>query len=286
MNLFKYKPITQLIEVAYREHYQPLKMPSHHHNDYEMIYVLDGRINFTIGNKTYIAKKNNLIFINNIESHEYKVLNYPYKRYVIMMKPHFIHSTVNDSLLTSILYHRPKDYNHLISLEPGTEESILSVISLMLKEFEEKKPLWETSLKFLFYHLLIRLYRLSKNYFPLSKYENSDDHRYKTIIEIQKYIESNHNKDLSLTFLSEQFHIDKYYMCHLFKKVTGYTIKSYIILHRISRAKELLCHTDNNVTDVSFKAGFNDVNHFIRTFKKHVGTTPYQYKKKYKKTSF
>jgi AraC-like DNA-binding protein len=285
LNLFHYEPITQLIDVAYREHYQPLEMLSHHHNDYEVIYVAEGRIKFTIGDKTYIAEKNNLLFINNVESHEYKVLDYPYKRYVIMMKPHFIHSTVNDSLLTSILYHRPEHYSHLISLETGTEEPLRSIIFQMLKEFREKKPLYETSLKFLFYQLLIRLYRISKDYFPFSKYENSDDHRYKTVLEVQKYIESNCTRDLNLTELSEQFHIDMYYLCHLFKEITGYTIKSYILLQRISIAKELLYHTNDSITNVGFNAGFNNVSHFIRTFKKHIGTTPYQYRKDYRDTT-
>ena len=282
LNFFQYEPITQPIDIAYREHFQPLGMHSHHHNDYEMIYVADGRVQFTIGNKTYIAEKNNLLFINNVEPHEYEVLDYPYKRFVVMMKPQFIHSTVNDSLLTSILYHRSEDYSHLIRLKPGTEEPIRSILSLMRKEFREERPLWETQLKFQFYQLLICLYRISKDYFPLSKYENSEDHRYKTVIEVQKYIETNCEQDLNLTELSNRFHIDSYYLCHLFKEIAGYTVKSYLLLQRVSRAKDLLCYTDYSVTDVGFHVGFNNVSHFIRTFKKHVGTTPYQYRKDYK----
>lgn len=282
MKEFKYVPITLPIDVAYREHHQPIEMLSHHHNDYEVIYIVEGKIEFTIGDKTYIAEKHNLLFINNVESHEYKVLDYPYKRFVIMMKPHFIHSTVNDSLLTSILYHRPDHYSHLIRIEPTNGIILLRIITNMMQEFEEKRPLWETSLKFLFYQLLINIYRISKDSFPLSKYENSNDHRYKTVIEVQKYIESHCTQDLSLTALSEQFHIDMYYLCHLFKEITGYTFKSYLLLQRISKAKELLYNNNDNITDVGFNSGFNNISHFIKTFKKYTGITPYQYRKEYK----
>ncbi len=282
MDLFQYQPITKPIDIAYREHFHPIEMLSHHHNDYEIIFVVEGQIEFTIGNKTYVAENNSLLFIDNVEAHEYKVLKYPYKRYVIMMKPHFIHSTVNNPLLASVLHHRPEDFSHLINLGVSSAELIISAITLMLKEYKEEKPLWETSIEFILYQMLVSLYRISEDYFPLYKYTNSDDHRYKTIIEIQKHIESNFAQDLNLDELSEQFHIDKYYLCHLFKEITGYTFKSYLLLQRISKAKELLYHTNDSVTDVGFNVGFNNASHFIRTFKRYVGITPYQYKKEHR----
>jgi AraC-like DNA-binding protein len=282
LDLFQYKPITKPIDIAYREHYHPIEMLSHHHNDYEIIFIVEGQTEFTIGNKTYQAGENSLLFIDNVETHEYRVLKYPYKRYVIMMKPHFIHSTINNPLLASILHHRPADFSHLIGLDSNSASLILSTFTLMLKEFKEEKPLWETSIEFLLYQMLISLYRISVDYFPLYKYTNSDDHKYKTIIEIQKHIESNFAQDLNLAELSQQFHIDRYYLCHLFKEITGYTFKSYLLLQRISKAKELLYHTNESITDIGFKLGFNNVSHFIRTFKKYVGTTPYQYKKEHK----
>jgi AraC-like DNA-binding protein len=72
-----------------------------------------------------------------------------------------------------------------------------------------------------------------------------------------------------------------YYLSRLFKKVSGYTFKEYLILQRIANAKSLLVYTDYNVTQICMKSGFNNVNHFIRTFKKQEGITPYQYRKKF-----
>ena len=283
MAIFKYEPITGHIDVAYREHYHPIEMLSHHHNAYEVIFIVEGTVNFSIGSKDYTAGKNSLLFINNVEDHEYKVLEYPYKRYVIMMKSDFIHSAVNDTLLTSIFCHRPEHYNHVIQLDLEHVSPVQTFLSFMLNEYKSQKPLWETSLKLILYQLMILLYRISRDNFPQSKYDGTEDHKYNTIIEIQQYIESNYTEEITLAELSDLFHIDMYYLCNLFKKVTGYTFKSYLTLQRISKAKELLCSTNDNVTEIGLSVGFNNLSHFIRTFKKHVGSTPYQYRKNYTK---
>jgi AraC-like DNA-binding protein len=71
-----------------------------------------------------------------------------------------------------------------------------------------------------------------------------------------------------------------YYLCHLFKAVTGFSIKNYLIQYRISRSKDLLVLTSDDMTMVGSACGFQNVNHFIRTFRRLVGITPYQYRKK------
>jgi YesN/AraC family two-component response regulator len=149
----------------------------------------------------------------------------------------------------------------------------------MHREFNDKKPFWEATIKFYIYLLLISVYRISEEHFPLAKLNTSINN---VIVEIQKYIEDHFTEDISLKEISKLFYTDMYYLCHLFKNVTGYTFKSYLTLQRISRAKDLLFYADEDVTQVGLNSGFNNVNHFIRTFRKIVGITPYQYRKKYR----
>ena len=48
---------------------------------------------------------------------------------------------------------------------------------------------------------------------------------------------------------------------------------------RINAAKTILRTTDKRVSDVALETGFFDHAHFIRTFKRVVGTTPAKYRK-------
>ncbi|MBP3311438.1 MAG: helix-turn-helix domain-containing protein, partial [Butyricicoccus sp.] len=43
-------------------------------------------------------------------------------------------------------------------------------------------------------------------------------------------------------------------------------------------AKELLAESSLPVAEVAYRAGFTDVNNFIRTFKRDAGRTPLRYR--------
>jgi YesN/AraC family two-component response regulator len=125
--------------------------------------------------------------------------------------------------------------------------------------------------------MLVFLYRNYREHFPAASASSSMD----TILSIQKYIEDNYNENITLNKLSRLFYTDMYYLSHQFRKLTGFTFKEYLILQRISRAKDLLLYTSDDITQVGLNSGFNCVNHFIRMFKKTQGITPLQYRKKH-----
>lgn len=265
-------------DIGYRENEKHWLVESHYHNDYEIIYVAKGTPEFSINNKLYRVTQDSLVFINNLEPHEYKLLEYPYCRYVIMLKPDFINNFIDEPVLTSVFKHRPKDFNHVLKLTEGQIPEILAIFERILLEYNNKNPFWENSVKLYIYLLLVSVFRISDKLFPLSTMDVTANK--KIIVDVQKYIEDNYTEEINLKDISKIFHTDMYYLCHLFKEVTGYTFKTYLIMRRISSAKDLLSYSDKDVTDVGLNCGFSNVNHFIRTFKKIVGVTPFQYKKK------
>ena len=63
----------------------------------------------------------------------------------------------------------------------------------------------------------------------------------------------------------------------LFKRKMGMSPLEFVILERIKLAKRLLKDQNLYIKNVSFEAGFDDCNYFIRAFKHHEGITPKQY---------
>lgn len=49
---------------------------------------------------------------------------------------------------------------------------------------------------------------------------------------------------------------------------------------KLGYARHLLEVTDKNINELSFDCGFENSSHFIRNFRKHFGTTPYQLKRR------
>jgi AraC-like DNA-binding protein len=63
----------------------------------------------------------------------------------------------------------------------------------------------------------------------------------------------------------------------LFKRELGMSPVEFIIMERIKLAKQLMKNQNLYIKTVSFEAGFDDCNYFIRTFKHYEGITPKQY---------
>jgi AraC-like DNA-binding protein len=96
----------------------------------------------------------------------------------------------------------------------------------------------------------------------------------KTAVHTAKaYIQANLSEELSLDDLSAQTHLSKYHFLRVFAKDTGLTPHQYIIMERVSRAKELALG-GRSLAHASLEAGFSDQSHFIRSFRRMYGYAP------------
>lgn len=64
---------------------------------------------------------------------------------------------------------------------------------------------------------------------------------------------------------------------HLLLEQSGKTFTQYLLQKRLERASKLLADDagqDRKIADIAFEAGFTDLSHFNRTFRRHFGDTP------------
>ncbi|MBO5725950.1 MAG: helix-turn-helix transcriptional regulator, partial [Clostridia bacterium] len=96
-----------------------------------------------------------------------------------------------------------------------------------------------------------------------------------------EYVSENLEEKLDLDIISSALHTSVWHLCHTFKETTGLTIKEYVRLLRISKAKELLSGTDYSISTISEMCGFDSFSFFSRIFSKETGKTPSAYRKSY-----
>lgn len=276
--MFKSPINTVDIDAVYAESKEELELKDHVHNSFQVIYVLDGKIECWINNKYYTASKDSFIFINNMENHKLKVIEFPYKRYYVLIKPDFFRAAIQNPVFSSVFCNRPENFQHVLKNDGEMKDRIVKHLEYLYIEVKQKKSFWEDAAKSILYLLFVLLYRSCPKYFPLNNLSGSDN----AIVRIQRYIEENFTNPISLDEVSKLFFLNKYYISHRFKAITGYTFKEYLIMQRVSKAKDLLLYTDQDITRVCMNSGFSNVNHFIRIFKKVENITPLQYRKKWK----
>ncbi|GAA3408086.1 helix-turn-helix domain-containing protein [Paenibacillus hodogayensis] len=85
---------------------------------------------------------------------------------------------------------------------------------------------------------------------------------------------------LSLTDISTKIHIGKRQFNRLIKKATGQTYTDYVHSLQIERCCELLRTTGGKIYEIAEKSGFKDMKHFHAIFKRKLGLSPREYRRR------
>ncbi len=104
---------------------------------------------------------------------------------------------------------------------------------------------------------------------------------HKVIEQAKRWIREHLAEDLSLVKLAEHLNMSPKYLSSRFKQATNETFADFTTQVRFERAKALLADPEMKILDIATKVGFMDTNYFSVAFKKHIGMTPTEYRKKY-----
>lgn len=94
------------------------------------------------------------------------------------------------------------------------------------------------------------------------------------------YLHAHYHEDIALADLAKHFNLSSNYISYLIKERIGDNFKDYLNEYRVRQAKRIINENPAvKVNDLAGMVGCNNVNTFIRIFKKYVGVSPGQYMK-------
>ncbi|PZD97095.1 AraC family transcriptional regulator [Paenibacillus sambharensis] len=249
---------------------------SHFHRTYEIYYLMSGKREFFIKDRTIVIEEGDMIILSPNILHRTTNTEIPeHERFIV---------NIHESYLAA------PDGSHTEALEPlfGKEYVYLKgsasgkaimdpVVNSIIREVQEKKPGFERYAQALTLQLLIECCRLLSESGYSAPAPTSCKHE--RISEVVRFINSHYMEELSLERLAERFYISPYYLSRFFKEATGFTYVEYLNNVRIKEAMTLLLSSSMKANLIAKRVGFGSVTHFGRVFKQITGYPPSFYRK-------
>lgn len=86
-------------------------------------------------------------------------------------------------------------------------------------------------------------------------------------------------------YISEHLFLNYTYLANIFSETENITIEHYIINKRIEKVKNLLLHSDYNISQIADLLCYSSIGHLSNQFKKVTGLSPSEFKKQAQKPS-
>lgn len=94
--------------------------------------------------------------------------------------------------------------------------------------------------------------------------------------DILIFCTKNYTEPLTLDSIANEFHLNKYYLSHVFNERVHLTLPAFINQLRIEHACNLM-RIDNNITEIAYSSGFSSIRTFNRVFAQTYSMTPREY---------
>lgn len=258
--------------------HQRFHMPYHWHIEYEIIWIKQGQMQFTLNEDAVTAKAGDVIFIrdgiihggtpcSNDTIYDCVVFNMQN----LLAGSHSFKDKIEDILKHDILINK--------YLPVGTPH-IPIIIKEMFQALQSEADGYElivTGMLYAFFGFALqyKLYHYPKAPDILKKNRKLLKQLKKTFA----LIDSSYNQPLTLADLADAAGLTPNYFCRFFKKITQQAPIDYLNSYRIETACIKLLHTNESITDISLSCGFNDLSYFIKTFRRYKGVSPLKYQK-------
>lgn len=240
----------------------------HFHNFTEIFYVVQGEGSFIVDNSEFEVKADDMIIVNPNVSHTEVSNEKSPLEYIALGIEGLLFSQIikNEDTHADYFLQNYQDYKH----------EVLFYLKTLVTEVKNKEDYYDRLCQDLLEVCIINMIRRANNTFSIASTKKMN----KECSYVKQYIDLHYQENITLDELSRLTYVNKYYLVHAFKKYIGLSPINYLISKRVEEAKFLLETTNYSVSQISDIVGFSSQSYFSQVFKKTMGTTPFEIRKK------
>lgn len=238
-----------------------------HKNATEIVYIADGKAEYTIDMNTFILEKGQILIMEKGVLHSITSdKDNPADTWTCIIGDYKIANNHEDVMLL------PNKTFHIMNAgihEDFIKNTFKEIYTLCLNNSKNSHAVCNI----LASSLVSTIYDL----IPTDEELDEDNHS-PFIRDVLVYISEHYTEKITLKKLSDVFHISPGHISHSFTKEYGVSPINYAIDLRVCDAKLLLINSNESLINIARKVGYDNPTHFTNIFTKRVNCSPSEYR--------
>ncbi|MCS7460704.1 AraC family transcriptional regulator [Paenibacillus doosanensis] len=238
---------------------KPLTFPAHMHRNIELLYVLSGVQYVRIDETEYAVHEGEAVVIFSDIVHSYlKKGDEPAEAVLLLCNPRLLGGMFPD--LENV-----QPVNPFVAKDSIHEEAAYALRHIKKKEEFALKLGWTYVIMS---HLLRRLEFAQRPRVPVRDMSQ----------KIIEYLSANFKEPVTLDSLAAEFCVSKHYISHIFSNRIKMNLRNCLGMLRAEFAAQLIRTTDDSLSEIGSRAGFESQRTFNRVFHAKYGMSPREFR--------
>lgn len=246
---------------------QDMTQELHRHDFFFILLLKKGRGNHEIDFKSYKVNDDTIFFMRPGQVHQLN-LKAGSSGYLMQFSRDFYFPT--DKFAVQRL--RRASSKSLCKIDSKKVNSLLAIMNSIFQEYGDKQEGFQEVVKANLGIFFIEIIRNRQNI--KSPSNNANSYQQQRLEELYALIETHIATHKHVSQYADMLNLSSYQLNAITRMTLGKSCSELINEFIILESKRSLLATSNQVNQIAYQLGYEDVSYFIRFFKKHMGQTP------------
>ncbi len=252
------------------------RAPSHWHDDIELIYIINGFMDYNVNGNIIRLHEDEGIFINSRQVHygfsnERKDCDY----ICILFHPLLLCTTpaYEQEFVSPIINNDALPYIKLNKNNNWQSEILKQIYAIYENRHKNAAPLaCQAAFSAIWFYLCDNL--------PVETVPKKQSGNLTIIRNMVGYIQKNYAETITLKEIAAAGSVGESKCCQLFKKFLSQTPISYLNQYRLNKSLTYLRKSDLTVSEIALIVGFGSASYYAETFRKFYQQSPSEFRQK------
>jgi AraC-like DNA-binding protein len=273
------------VDVSFYTYNQRKHLRPNRHDYFELFYLSHGEMMFQIHRQSFKIRAGDLVVIGSTFFHRPITHGFSHAKGIVLR---FLPQTIlgkdpsgEDLEFLMPFLAQDEAFPHLVPARSGIPSKVLDLIKLIHAELPAQSIRSRLNARTYLKMILVILGNHYAGYRSKLRQFHNKMKNIERLRPILDFIDEHLSERIAVNGAASMVHMSKSYFIRFFKKVTGQPFVAYLNHLRVAKAELLLTATDIPLADLCQQVGFCDQSYFGTIFRKSVGMTPTQYRRKF-----